>query len=86
MCGDYYIGGRQFESLSDLIGYYTTCSCLPKNEQLIHPVAPQEVSGETCLTKQGGKADTEVVTQAEGVLKSAFMLLIEIRNEKFSHE
>ncbi|PVD19798.1 hypothetical protein C0Q70_20289 [Pomacea canaliculata] len=42
MCGDYYIGGRQFESLSDLIGYYTTCSCLLKNEQLIHPVAPQE--------------------------------------------
>ncbi|KAK7116060.1 ras GTPase-activating protein 1-like [Littorina saxatilis] len=42
MCGDYYIGGRQFESLSDLIGYYTTCSCLLKNEQLACPVAPQE--------------------------------------------
>ncbi|KAK7492633.1 hypothetical protein BaRGS_00016112 [Batillaria attramentaria] len=42
MCGDYYIGGRQFESLSDLIGYYTTCSCLLKNEQLAYPVAPQE--------------------------------------------
>ncbi|XP_076465409.1 ras GTPase-activating protein 1-like [Babylonia areolata] len=42
MCGDYYIGGRQFESLSDLIGYYTSCSCLLKNEQLRYPVAPQE--------------------------------------------
>ncbi|KAL8563555.1 hypothetical protein ACOMHN_060871 [Nucella lapillus] len=42
MCGDYYIGGRQFESLSDLIGYYTTCSCLLKNENLMVPVAPQE--------------------------------------------
>ncbi|KAL8575409.1 hypothetical protein ACOMHN_000025 [Nucella lapillus] len=42
MCGDYYIGGRQFESLSDLIGYYTSCSCLLKNEQLMYPVAPQE--------------------------------------------
>lgn len=44
MCGDYYIGGRQFESLSDLIGYYTSCSCLLKNEQLVFPVAPQEVT------------------------------------------
>lgn len=43
MCGDYYIGGRQFESLSDLIGYYTACSCLFKNEQLKHPVPPAEV-------------------------------------------
>ncbi|XP_076443695.1 ras GTPase-activating protein 1-like isoform X2 [Babylonia areolata] len=42
MCGDYYIGGRQFESLSDLIGYYTSCSCLLKNEHLMFPVAPQE--------------------------------------------
>ncbi|CAG5122423.1 unnamed protein product [Candidula unifasciata] len=40
MCGDYYIGGRQFESLSDLIGYYTSCSCLFKNEQLKYPVPP----------------------------------------------
>ena len=23
VCGDYYIGGRQFDSLQDLIGYYT---------------------------------------------------------------
>ncbi|XP_005103165.1 ras GTPase-activating protein 1 [Aplysia californica] len=42
MCGDYYIGGRQFESLSDLIGYYTACSCLFKNEQLKYPVPPAE--------------------------------------------
>lgn len=44
MCGDYYIGGRQFESLSDLIGYYTSCSCLFKNEQLKYPVPPAVVS------------------------------------------
>ena len=30
MCGDYYIGGRQFASLSDLIGYYTSWSDLLK--------------------------------------------------------
>ncbi|KAK3701433.1 hypothetical protein RRG08_015853 [Elysia crispata] len=42
MCGDFYIGGRQFESLSDLIGYYTTFSCLFKDEQLKHPVPPDE--------------------------------------------
>lgn len=40
MCGDYYIGGRQFDSLSDLIGYYTKWSCLLKDEQLVHPVPP----------------------------------------------
>nr|XP_018914787.1 PREDICTED: ras GTPase-activating protein 1-like isoform X2 [Bemisia tabaci] len=42
VCGDFYIGGRQFDSLSDLIGYYTTCSDLLKRERLIHPVAPPE--------------------------------------------
>ncbi|XP_059172622.1 ras GTPase-activating protein 1-like [Physella acuta] len=42
MCGDYYIGGRQFESLSDLIGYYSSYSCLLKNEQLRFPVPPAE--------------------------------------------
>ncbi|XP_041369267.1 ras GTPase-activating protein 1-like [Gigantopelta aegis] len=41
-CGDYYIGGRQFESLSDLIGYYTNWSCLLKGEQLVEPVQPPE--------------------------------------------
>ncbi|XP_067664824.1 ras GTPase-activating protein 1-like isoform X1 [Haliotis asinina] len=42
MCGDYYIGGRQFESLSDLIGYYTQWSWLLKEEQLRYPVPPPE--------------------------------------------
>lgn len=46
MCGDYYIGGRQFESLSDLIGYYSSYSCLLKNEQLRYPVPPTEVRKE----------------------------------------
>lgn len=44
MCGDYYIGGRRFSSLSDLIGYYSYVSCLLKGEKLQSPVAPPEVS------------------------------------------
>lgn len=44
MCGDYYIGGRRFSSLSDLIGYYSYVSCLLKGEKLLSPVAPPEVS------------------------------------------
>ncbi|XP_064608385.1 LOW QUALITY PROTEIN: ras GTPase-activating protein 1-like [Liolophura sinensis] len=42
MCGDYYIGGRQFDSLSDLIGYYTGVSYLLKDERLQYPVPPPE--------------------------------------------
>ncbi|KAM6111490.1 ras GTPase-activating protein 1-like [Phoenicopterus ruber ruber] len=42
MCGDYYIGGRRFASLSDLIGYYSHVSCLLKGEKLYFPVAPPE--------------------------------------------
>lgn len=42
VCGDYYIGGRQFDSLSDLIGYYTGWSDLLKKERLIQPVSPPE--------------------------------------------
>ncbi|XP_063066091.1 ras GTPase-activating protein 1 [Engraulis encrasicolus] len=42
MCGDYYIGGRRFSSLSDLIGYYSYVSCLLKGENLQFPVAPPE--------------------------------------------
>ncbi|XP_036385298.1 ras GTPase-activating protein 1 [Megalops cyprinoides] len=42
MCGDYYIGGRRFSSLSDLIGYYSYVSCLLKGEKLLWPVAPPE--------------------------------------------
>lgn len=44
MCGDYYIGGRRFSSLSDLIGYYSYVSCLLKGEKLLSPVAPPEVT------------------------------------------
>lgn len=43
VCGDYYIGGRQFDSLSDLIGYYTSWSDLLKKERLVYPVPPPEV-------------------------------------------
>lgn len=42
VCGDFYIGGRQFDSLSDLVGYYTHCSDLLKRERLVSPVAPPE--------------------------------------------
>ncbi|KAK5650860.1 hypothetical protein RI129_001889 [Pyrocoelia pectoralis] len=42
VCGDFYIGGRQFDSLNDLVGYYTACSDLLKRERLVHPVAPPE--------------------------------------------
>ncbi|XP_052099193.1 ras GTPase-activating protein 1-like [Mytilus californianus] len=41
-CGDYYIGGRRFDSLSLLIGYYTSVSYLLKEEQLKSPVEPPE--------------------------------------------
>lgn len=43
-CGDYYIGGRQFDSLEDLIGFYTNCSCILENECLKYPVSPPSVS------------------------------------------
>ncbi|XP_053405598.1 ras GTPase-activating protein 1-like [Mercenaria mercenaria] len=42
MSGDFYIGGRQFDTLSDLIGYYTKISYLLKGEQLVTPVPPPE--------------------------------------------
>lgn len=42
VCGDFYIGGRQFVSLNDLVGYYKECSDLLKRERLVHPVAPPE--------------------------------------------
>lgn len=42
VCGDYYIGGRQFDSLADLIGYYTSWADLLKMERLVCPVPPPE--------------------------------------------
>ncbi|KAI5725466.1 hypothetical protein M8J77_015855 [Diaphorina citri] len=42
VCGDFYIGGRQFDSLSDLISYYSSCSDLLKRERLAHPCPPPE--------------------------------------------
>lgn len=51
MCGDYYIGGRRFASLSDLIGYYSHVSCLLKGEKLLFPVAPPEASTKTVIIK-----------------------------------
>ena len=37
ICGDYYIGGRKFQSLLHLIGYYSTYGNLVKNEKLQNP-------------------------------------------------
>ncbi|KAK4816689.1 hypothetical protein QYF61_020397 [Mycteria americana] len=51
MCGDYYIGGRRFASLSDLIGYYSHVSCLLKGEKLLFPVAPPEASTKIFIVK-----------------------------------
>ncbi|KAI1296531.1 Ras GTPase-activating protein 1 [Halotydeus destructor] len=42
VCGDYYIGGRKFGSLLQLVGFYTTYSDLLKNEKLSHPVPPPQ--------------------------------------------
>ena len=38
----FFTGGRQFNSLSDLVAYYTHCSDLLKRERLIHPTPPPE--------------------------------------------
>ena len=43
ICGDYYIGGRQFSSLGDLLGYYSNCSCILENERLDVPCLPPKV-------------------------------------------
>ena len=42
MCGDYYIGGRQFDSLTELVGFYSHCSDLLKRERLVEPIPPPE--------------------------------------------
>lgn len=41
VCGDFYIGGRQFFSLSDLVAYYTSNDLL-KREKLNEPIPPPE--------------------------------------------
>lgn len=40
--GSYFIGGRQFESLSELINYYSSSSDLLAGERLLYPVVPCE--------------------------------------------
>lgn len=42
ICGEFFIGGRKFDSLSHLVGFYTSCSDLLQNGRLIHPVVPSE--------------------------------------------
>lgn len=43
MCGDYYIGGRCFFLLLDLIGYYSYVFCLFKGEKLFYLVVLLEL-------------------------------------------
>lgn len=40
--GSYFIGGRQFESLPDLISYYSSTCDLLTDERLLYPVSPPE--------------------------------------------
>lgn len=40
--GSYFIGGRQFDSLSDLINYYSNSCDLLTDERLLYPVSPPE--------------------------------------------
>lgn len=40
--GSYFIGGRQFDSLLDLIDYYSSSCDLLTDERLLYPVAPLE--------------------------------------------
>ena len=39
VCGDYYIGGRQFDSLQDLIGYYTHIRWTNNQHNITQPIA-----------------------------------------------
>jgi len=43
ICGDFYIGGKSFHSLQQLIDFYTHYSDLLKNERLEHPVPNYDV-------------------------------------------
>ncbi len=41
--GDYYIGGRRFDSLETLVTYYMFYSVIKQNEPLVNPIAPSQV-------------------------------------------
>ncbi|XP_065195342.1 ras GTPase-activating protein 1-like [Sycon ciliatum] len=66
--GQYYIGGRQFYSLKELIGYYASRSRLLENEVLQYPLAPQEevarrrrvIALYSCQTQQSESLDGEI--------------------------
>jgi Ras GTPase-activating protein 1 len=42
VCGTFFIGGRPFDSLSDVVAFYTHASNLLTNERLTGPVKPPE--------------------------------------------
>ena len=58
-CGNYYIGGRQFYSLSDLIGFYANCSHILENESLTVPVVPPKVREEGEGRERGRERERE---------------------------
>lgn len=54
VCGDYYIGGRQFDSLTELVGFYSHCSDLLKRERLVEPIPPPEPVNDKKVIKVDG--------------------------------
>ncbi len=47
--GDYYIGGRRFDSLETLITYYMFYSVIKQNEPLVNPIQPLKVKDFRCV-------------------------------------
>jgi len=72
VCGAYYIGGREFDSLSDLIGYYTSYSDLLKGERLQTPVPPPEV----CVPLVFSEHDVFILLKNFTFIQLLWMILI----------
>ena len=80
VCGDFYIGGRQFDSLQDLIGYYTHKSDLLKHERLRQPVAPPEPVNDRkraiAILPYTKMPDTDELTFQKGMINSILWYLV----------
>ncbi|XP_070541978.1 ras GTPase-activating protein 1-like isoform X2 [Ptychodera flava] len=70
VCGDYYIGSRQFDSLSGLISWYSSISCILKDEKLLHAVPPPEPVDDrrrvVAILPYNGTADTDELSFVKG--------------------
>ena len=79
VCGDFYIGGRQFDSLQDLIGYYTHKSDLLKHERLRQPVAPPEPVNDRkraiAILPYTKMPDTDELTFQKGIINIVTSIL-----------